>query len=290
MSHARAAIDYAIWPLLVAVAAVAPQLLLAAGVPALAVTPIGVSGIAAIAAILERARPERDEHVPLDQPLLVEALHFGLGFELGYGLALGASELLARIARHALAVPEWPSAWPLAAQMTLAVLLYEGTSYWQHRLLHRSARLWRFHVLHHAGPRLNFVRAVRFHTVDIATASFVSYFPLVLLGAPDALFTEMGVVLSALGILQHANIRMRTPAWLDAIVCTPAVHRHHHSVRRDENDTNFGNTVMVFDHLFGTYGRPGAEIPEIVGVEGEALPRGFLAQVAAPFRRGPRAT
>jgi sterol desaturase/sphingolipid hydroxylase (fatty acid hydroxylase superfamily) len=192
-------------------------------------------------------------------------------------------ERLVRVAAAAVALPRWPSGWPLAAQLVLAVLLYEGTSYWQHRALHRVSSLFRFHALHHSGARLVFVRAVRFHAVDIGTASFAAYLPLVLLGAPDRLYTVLGVLLSALGMLQHANVRMRTPWWLDRVVCTPAVHWHHHSRLRDESDRNFGNTVMLFDLLFGTYGAPRPDGPAEIGIDDDPVPRGFLRQVMDPL-------
>ncbi len=213
----------------------------------------------------------------------MEAAHFLFSFELGYGAALLMCELVARATRARVGLPNWPSHWPTVLQLVLAVGLYEGTSYWQHRLLHHVPWLWRFHALHHRGTRLNFLRTTRFHAVDIGSAAFVAYLPLVLLGTPDRLFTMLGVLLSALGILQHANIRMRTPIWLDRLVCTPAVHRHHHSHVRRENNTNFGNTVMIFDALFGTFGCPRRAGPPAVGIENERLSPSFVKQVFGPL-------
>jgi sterol desaturase/sphingolipid hydroxylase (fatty acid hydroxylase superfamily) len=34
---------------------------------------------------------------------------------------------------------------------------------------------------------------------------------------------------------------------------TPDMHRVHHSVRREETDSNFGFNLSVWDRLFGTY-------------------------------------
>ena len=34
---------------------------------------------------------------------------------------------------------------------------------------------------------------------------------------------------------------------------TPDMHRVHHSVHRDEHDTNYGFALSVWDRLFGTY-------------------------------------
>ena len=256
------------------------------GVPSLLVTPLVVGPFAALAAGLERLWPDRAAHRPFDQPLWIEVAHFLFSFEVGYGLALAACALLGRAVHAAVAQPLWPVGLGLWAQVALAVLLQEATSYWQHRLIHRVPGLFRFHALHHSGERLNLVRVTRFHAVDIATASFIAYVPLVVLSAPEDVVTLLAVLLSGLGMIQHANLRARTPAWLDWLMCTPAVHRHHHSRARPESDTNFGTTVMLFDVLFGTYGRPAPCGPAATGNERDPVPRGFWPQVAAPFAKG----
>jgi len=275
----RTALDYAIWPLLLGGSMWTAHMLLELGLAPPAVTPIVVVAFTAVVAALERIRPERSEYTAPDQPLWIEAAHFVFSFELGYGAALLLCEVVASATRSVVALPAWPSQASSALQLTLAVLLYEGTSYWQHRLIHHARWLWRFHALHHSGARLNLLRTARFHALDIGSAAFVAYLPLVLLGAPDRTFTLLGVLLSALGVLQHANVRMRTPAWLDWMVCTPAVHRHHHSRARREHDTNFGNTVMIFDLLFGTFGRPRRAGPALVGLENDRVSASFWGQV-----------
>lgn len=282
----KTVVDYALWPLLLAAPVLAARALVGRGLPNWLVTVLVVGALAAIVTVLERVRPEREEFKKPDRPLWMEAGHFVLGLELGYGLALVACGAIAGVARAHLPVPSWPSHWPLALQLLLALALYEGTSYWQHRAFHRFPALWGFHALHHSGERMSFVRAVRFHLVDFVAASFVAYLPLVLLDAPDDFFTVLSVLLSALGILQHANVRMRTPFWIDWLLCTPAVHRRHHSRARAENDTNFGNSVMIFDLLFGTFGRPTRpEGPVALGIDDDHVPAAFLGQLFSPFSR-----
>jgi sterol desaturase/sphingolipid hydroxylase (fatty acid hydroxylase superfamily) len=162
-------------------------------------------------------------------------------------------------------------------------VLAEATGYWQHRASHRVKFLWRFHALHHSGARLNLVRAGRFHFVDMAAGTFLVFFPLALLGAPETIVTWAAALSGTLGIIEHSNIRMRTPAWLDRVVCTPAIHRHHHSREFAENDRNFGTSIMLFDHLFGTYAPPAPDGPRAMGIENDPVPRGFWQQTVKPF-------
>jgi ornithine lipid hydroxylase len=269
-------LDAAILPGLLGYAIVATAVLMRLGVPSALVTALAVASLAAIAAVLERVRPRDRGHVPLDQPLRVDALHFVFNYHAGYAIAL---LVCARVPGGS----TWPGSWPTAAQVGLAVLVAEGVSYWQHRLAHRLAWLWRFHALHHAGARLNLVRAARFHGVDIGSAAFFGLAPLVLLGAPADVVTWTAVLGGALGVVQHTNLRAPTPRWLDRIVCTPIVHRFHHSRSVAESDANFGTFVMVFDVLFGTYRAPRGEAPAAFGVDDDGVRPGFLRQMFGPF-------
>jgi ornithine lipid hydroxylase len=275
--------DYLVVPTFVA-AMIAMTHVVIGRVPNFLVSGIVIGTFAVVAAVAERLRPERDEYRRLDQPFWIEAAHFFLNYNFGYALALGACAALDVAVKAVIHEPLWPSQWPFALQLVLAAFLGEGSSYWQHRLFHRVPWLWRFHALHHSGARLNLLRAGRFHFVDIGPAAFMALLPFVVLRAPDTMLTWIAVLNAALGVLDHSNIRMRTPAWLDWLVCTPAVHRHHHSRAPAESDRNFGTVVMLFDVLFGTYQKPRAEGPPEVGVENDSLPAGFLNQVFSPLR------
>ena len=63
------------------------------------------------------------------------------------------------------------------------------------------------------------------------------------------------VLLNATSIFNHGNVRIA--AWLERplrwLVVTPEMHRVHHSIRREETDSNFGFNMPWWDHLFGTY-------------------------------------
>lgn len=284
-SAAGAAFDYLVFPFFLVTMYASARLLFAHGVHALFVTPLVVGPFAALAAVLERVRPERQAHVPLDQPLWIEAVHFVFDFELGYGLAMLLCEAFRHVLTTYVSVSLWPASLPFVLEVALGLFLYESLSYWQHRFIHRVPWFFRFHALHHSGARLNLVRAGRFHFVDLGTAAVAAFVPLVALGAPEPVVTTTVVVLSGLGIMQHANIRMRTPPWLDRLLCTPAVHRHHHSIDAGESDGNFANSFMLFDIVFGTYRVPRPDGPAMTGLEDDPVPRDPWRQIFGPFRR-----
>jgi sterol desaturase/sphingolipid hydroxylase (fatty acid hydroxylase superfamily) len=56
-------------------------------------------------------------------------------------------------------------------------------------------------------------------------------------------------------MFNHGNVRvasMLEPA-LRWLVVTPDMHRVHHSIERDETNSNFGFNLSLWDRLFGTY-------------------------------------
>lgn len=278
----KRALEWGLTPLVVVVGLWVSVRLLFAGVSSFAVTGLVVGVFAVGFAILERLHPERQDWIAWDQPLYIDAAHYFVDYHFGILLGYGASYALAA----ALHLPHaWPTRWPIALQIVLAAFVSEGVSYWQHRAAHRLPWLWRFHALHHSGARLNLVRAGRFHFVDVGTATFLTFVPLVVLGAPEAVVALISVLSGLNGVLTHSNVRLRTPGWLDRVLCTPAVHRHHHSSDLRESNENFGTTVVLFDMLFGTYRAPPAPAPATTGIIDDPTPPGFFAQVFAPFRR-----
>jgi sterol desaturase/sphingolipid hydroxylase (fatty acid hydroxylase superfamily) len=280
-------LDYATPAAFVAVALAATYTLIDHDVPSFLVTTLVTLPLACVAAVLERVRPERPDYEKLDQPFLIDAAHFLIPYQFGYFLAIAGCTGVGHLAERAGFTRVWPQDWPLALQVLAAGLMLEGTSYWQHRLLHRVPLLWRFHALHHSGERLNLLRAGRFHFVDIGLAVFVGLTPLVALGAPEVIITWTVTINGVLGILEHANMRMRTPAGLAYVVCTPAVHRHHHSKSTSESNRNFCTYFTIFDVLFGSFESPRPDGPKAVGIEDDRTPPGFLRQIFAPFRADP---
>lgn len=177
----------------------------------------------------------------------------------------------------------WPLGWPILAQLALALLVAEATSYAIHRFLHES-RLWPLHAVHHCSPRMYFLLAVRKHPIQ----AFVSYggrlSVLWLLGVPADVLTLLLSLTAAHSFVQHANVRMRTGP-LGQVFATPELHRLHHSNRPEELDTNYGDVLIVWDTLFGTRRVPGpraADLPT-VGLPGLEVPQTWWTHLRLPF-------
>jgi ornithine lipid hydroxylase len=177
----------------------------------------------------------------------------------------------------------WPSSWPMIFQATLAVVIAEFGLYWAHRIAHERLFFWRFHALHHSVTRLWVINTGRFHVIDSLFKIALSQIPLYLLGAPLQVFWWLGAVTAFIGILTHCNVDMRTGLF-DFVFSTPRLHRWHHSKDLREGNTNYGENVVLFDQLFGTYFNPDRPSSTDIGIKGQIAP-GFVSQLTQPFTK-----
>jgi sterol desaturase/sphingolipid hydroxylase (fatty acid hydroxylase superfamily) len=148
--------------------------------------------------------------------------------------------------------------------LVLGVLLLDLWSYVSHRVQHAIGILWRFHAVHHSDPELDVTTTVLQHPVTviidvIATAGIV-----VLAGIPATAILVYRTAEAVVQTLAHANLAL--PAFVSRFVVTPAFHRLHHSPEIFETNSNYGQALAVWDHLFGTARKPRVT-PEQFGLE-----------------------
>lgn len=180
--------------------------------------------------------------------------------------------------------------WPSWLEIALAILLLDLAIWAQHLVTHKVPLFWRFHRVHHADRDMDVTTAVRFHPVEIA-ASMGLKIGLVYLLGPSALAVLLfEVLLNGTALFNHANLAL--PPGLDRalrrVLVTPDMHRVHHSVRREEHDSNYGFALSVWDRIFGTYRAGAAGGPQgmKVGLEWQdERPAKLGWSLGLPFRR-----
>ena len=175
------------------------------------------------------------------------------------------------------------SGLPLAMQVPLAVGVADLFQYGIHRLFHRVPWLWRFHAIHHSSRELDWLAGSRLHLVDVVVTRATSFLPLFLLGFSETAVLVYVVFVSFQAVWIHANLRTRYPR-LGRFLVTPEYHHWHHTAEPEARDRNFAVHLPVLDALFGTCWRAD-RWPTRYGIEGEAVPEGWLAQLAHPFGR-----
>jgi lathosterol oxidase len=105
--------------------------------------------------------------------------------------------------------------------------------------------------------------------------------PVFLLGfAQSALYAWL-VIVGLHATLNHVNLRFRM-RWIEQLLVTPRFHHWHHAV--EPPDRNFAVHFPWIDRLFGTYHLPTDAWPPRLGLAGDPVPEGFIAQLLQPFR------
>lgn len=176
----------------------------------------------------------------------------------------------------------WPDRWPLLAQLFLMLLIAEFGRYWIHFAAHKVPCLWRLHAIHHSPSRLYFLNAGRFHPLESVLFQIPEVVPFIVLGTNIETIALYFTFNTIHGFFQHSNIQQRL-GWLNYVFSLPELHRWHHSKNIEESDRNFGNNLIVWDLLFGTYFNPPGREVEDIGLLNAEYPKGYLGQLAAPF-------
>ena len=136
-----------------------------------------------------------------------------------------------------------------------SVVLLDLAIYLQHVMVHAVPALWRLHRVHHADRDFDVTSGARFHPIEILLSMGIKLCVIALLGPPAVAVVVFEVLLNAMSMFNHSNVRM--PGWLDralrALLVTPDMHRVHHSIEDHETNSNFGFNLSLWDRVFGTY-------------------------------------
>jgi sterol desaturase/sphingolipid hydroxylase (fatty acid hydroxylase superfamily) len=275
-----------VYPLLVGGAFVAVWASVRLGVDTGWTVPVIVAIGVASTVLAERVLPYRAAWQQSHGDVLTDGLYlvFAMAItgELGRRFALWGGGRLA--------IDVWPHAWPLVAQLALSLVIAEWFGYWFHRIEHEGGRLiWRLHAVHHTAPRLYWLNAARNHPIETPLTALVLVGPLALLGANPSLLAAFSAVVSVHSMLQHSNVDMRLGPF-NRLFSAAEPHRWHHSRVLAESNANYGQVLLVWDVVFGTWQMPAREPPVDLGlaprddVAGmEAFPVDFVGQVLSPF-------
>ncbi len=136
----------------------------------------------------------------------------------------------------------------------LAFVLYDLAWYADHRLAHRSALFWAMHHVHHSSVEYNMTVASRGFVFDNTLLTRPLFYLLPIFGLSPLHYLTVKIVTSVWGIAQHTRL-VRRLGPLDWLFATPSNHRVHHGSDTKYLDRNYGEVLMIWDRLFGTYQR-----------------------------------
>lgn len=160
----------------------------------------------------------------------------------------------AQIAARGTGILGW-IAWPAAVEWTVAIVVLDLAIYWQHRLMHRFPVLWQLHRVHHSDLRFDVTLGLRFHPLEILLSTVYKLAVVAVLAPAPQAVAIYEILLATFALLTHADVAI-SESWdrqLRRVLITPDWHRVHHSIHRNETDSNYGNLLTFWDRLFSSH-------------------------------------
>lgn len=134
------------------------------------------------------------------------------------------------------------------------VLLFLFTDlmwYWYHRFGHEVNLFWAAHVVHHQSDDYNFTVSARI-TVFQAMARCIFWAVLPLIGFSAEMVTVLLLIHGTYPFFTHTQLVCKL-GWIEYIFVTPSHHRVHHSSNPQYLDKNYGDVLIIWDKMFGTF-------------------------------------
>lgn len=144
---------------------------------------------------------------------------------------------------------------PLFLNVILTLIIFDCLIYVQHVITHKINFLWQIHRVHHTDLEVDVTTGIRFHPLEIIFSMLYKIIAVLLLGPVAFAVIFYEILLNGAALFTHSNILLNSKfdSVLRVIFVTPDMHRIHHSVLRQETDSNFGNILSIWDKLFKTY-------------------------------------
>jgi len=147
--------------------------------------------------------------------------------------------------------------------------------YWYHRFGHEVNLGWAVHVVHHQSEDYNFTVSARI-TVFQSIIRCLFWCVLPLLGFPAAMISVFLLIHGAYPFFTHTQLIGKL-GFLEYFMVTPSHHRVHHSSNERYLDKNYGDILIIWDKLFGTFAKE-TEAP-VYGLTKQLKSYSFLWQL-----------
>lgn len=133
----------------------------------------------------------------------------------------------------------------------LLFLLTDLVWYWYHRLAHEINILWAAHIVHHQSEDFNYTVSARITIFQAAIRSlFWGILPL--MGFSAEMITTFLLIHGLYPFFIHTQTIGKL-GWIEYIFVTPSHHRVHHSSNPQYLDKNYGDVLIIWDKIFGTF-------------------------------------
>ncbi len=144
-----------------------------------------------------------------------------------------------------------------------ALLAYDFSYYWFHRISHEVNLFWAAHVVHHQSEDYNLGTALR--QSGSGLFGFIFYVPWLYVGIPAEILISSGAINLVYQFWVHTqHVPKLGP--LEHVFVTASNHRVHHAQNRIYIDRNYGGIFIIWDRLFGSFQEELPDEPCIYGI------------------------
>ena len=167
------------------------------------------------------------------------------------GFAIKGSVLAFHFFLYQFRIIDLASFVPFWLMWVMVFVMIDLVFYVYHRLSHRVRFLWAIHMSHHSSEEMNF--AVSFRQAWFGPISKIPFFMILpLIGFDPVMIAVAGAVSTLWGVVGHTQIVGKLGP-LEWIFNTPSHHRVHHGANPEYIDKNYGNLLIIWDRMFGTF-------------------------------------
>lgn len=165
---------------------------------------------------------------------------------------------------------------PNAITWFLLFLATDLVWYWYHRLAHEINVFWAAHVVHHQSENFNYTVSARITVFQaIVRCMFWSILPLI--GFPAVMISSFLIIHGLYPFFIHTQALGRW-GWFEKILVTPTHHGLHHASNPEYLDKNYGDVLIIWDKMFGTFVKERKDVKIVYGLTKQLNSHSFLWQ------------
>jgi sterol desaturase/sphingolipid hydroxylase (fatty acid hydroxylase superfamily) len=148
---------------------------------------------------------------------------------------------------------------------------------------------WRFHNVHHVDPDLDVSTSFRFHFGEVLCSLGFKALQVYLIGISLLTYLVYELIFQCAIMFHHSNVRLPISfeRWLNKIIVTPRMHSIHHSIVKDETNSNYSVIFRWWDLMHGTLRLNVKQCDVVIGVPAylDEEDNKFLNLLILPFRK-----
>ncbi len=148
----------------------------------------------------------------------------------------------------------------------IAFIVKDFAGYWVHRLEHEVNFLWNRHIIHHSSEEFNLSCALRQSVSSMISFVGIFMIPAALVGVPVEVIAVISPIHLFAQFWYHTRV-IGKMGFLETFLVTPSHHRVHHAMNTEYLDKNYGQILIIWDKLFGTFQPELQQVPPVFGVK-----------------------